>query len=110
MSYYVYIICSLSDVYDNVPEVTERFNELNALFRQKYDCDPDFYVRAPGRVNLIGEHIDYHGYYHSLCFYLSYSVFPMAIANDMIIAVGSEENTSNATEFFVHNVVCFILY
>lgn len=35
----------------------------------------------------------------------SYSVFPMAIANDMIIAVGSEENVNNETEFYVHNVV-----
>ena len=43
----------------------------------------------------------------SYFYYCSYSVFPMAIANDMIIAVGSEENTTNATEFYVHNVVCF---
>ena len=29
----------------------------------------------------------------------------MAISNDMIIAVASEENVNNETEFFVHNVV-----
>ena len=40
-----------------------RFAELNTLFKEKYGCMPEFYVRAPGRVNLIGEHIDYHKYY-----------------------------------------------
>lgn len=51
----------LEDVYDNIPEIKARFTELNNLFEEKYHCKPDFYVRAPGRVNLIGEHIDYHG-------------------------------------------------
>ena len=49
-------------MYDNVPEATARFDELNALFKEKYGSLPEFYVRAPGRVNLIGEHIDYHEY------------------------------------------------
>ena len=50
----------LEDVYDNVGEIQSRFTELNNLFEEKYHCKPDFYVRAPGRVNLIGESIIYY--------------------------------------------------
>jgi galactokinase len=32
--------------------VTRRFTDY-------YEVEPDFLVRAPGRVNLIGEHTDY---------------------------------------------------
>ncbi|XP_050539155.1 N-acetylgalactosamine kinase [Daktulosphaira vitifoliae] len=37
---------------------------------------PEYYVKVPGRVNLIGEHVDYCGY----------SVFPMAIKQCIIVA------------------------
>ena len=53
---------SIEDVYDDVSAANARFDELNTLFKEKYGCMPEFYVRAPGRVNLIGEHIDYHKY------------------------------------------------
>jgi galactokinase len=29
------------------------------VFRQKFGADPAFIARAPGRVNLLGEHVDY---------------------------------------------------
>ncbi len=30
-----------------------------AAFRQRFRADPEFVARAPGRVNLLGEHVDY---------------------------------------------------
>ena len=46
----------------NVPAVSERsFQELLAAFPGRFDATPGFAVRAPGRVNLIGEHTDYSG-------------------------------------------------
>ncbi|XP_027277735.1 N-acetylgalactosamine kinase isoform X2 [Cricetulus griseus] len=54
-----------------------RLLKLKEMFNSKFGSTPKFYVRAPGRVNIIGEHIDYCGY----------SVLPMAVEQDMLIAV-----------------------
>lgn len=54
------------------------YNEIGKYFTLKFGSPPCFYVRVPGRVNLIGEHIDYCGF----------SVLPMAIEQDIILAVG----------------------
>ncbi|MCC6312124.1 MAG: galactokinase [Trueperaceae bacterium] len=45
------------------------------LFEQRFGGTPDFAARAPGRVNIIGEHTDYnHGF-----------VLPMAIERETVI-------------------------
>lgn len=59
---------------------------LESLTRKAIDCyraqfqnPPDFLVAAPGRVNLIGEHVDYNDGF----------VLPMAIERYVVIAFGS---------------------
>ena len=46
------------------------------LFRDAYGDEPSLVVRAPGRVNLIGDHTDYNDGF----------VLPMAIDTDLVIA------------------------
>ena len=56
-----------------------RYARLTNLFGTSYPgMKPQFIVRAPGRVNLIGEHTDYNGY----------PVFPMAIDRDFVFVIG----------------------
>lgn len=55
----------------------ERLQNLKKAFETKFGEPPLFYACAPGRVNLIGEHIDYCGY----------SVLPMAIEQNILAAI-----------------------
>ncbi len=55
--------------------------QLTELFYQQYGSQPETVVRAPGRVNLIGEHIDYNGG----------PVLPIAIDKHFLIA-GKKRN------------------
>lgn len=50
---------------------------MKAKFIEIYGKEALVYARILGRVNLIGEHIDYEGY----------SVLPMAICWDTIVAI-----------------------
>ncbi|TIA97411.1 hypothetical protein E3P95_02869 [Wallemia ichthyophaga] len=76
---------ALDKVYpaDRVTNQGVRWNSLVESFKSHYGYKPAFIVRAPGRVNLIGEHID-----HAL-----FGVVPMAIVPDVIIAIGPRADT-----------------
>ncbi len=50
--------------------------ELKQEFERRFSAPPEYIVRAPGRVNLIGEHTDYNGGF----------VLPMAIDREVRIA------------------------
>ena len=63
---------------------------LFAAFYQRYGYAPQL-VRAPGRVNLIGEHTDYNGGY----------VLPAAIDKEIIFAVGL--NGTDAARLYAHD-------
>lgn len=41
------------------PPLADLANDANDAFREAFQTDPEFHAAAPGRVNLIGEHIDY---------------------------------------------------
>lgn len=67
-----------------------RINRLKQHFCEEFGCEPMFFVRVPGRVNLIGEHIDYCGY----------PVLPMALEQDILIAAA----ILNKPELHVRNI------
>ncbi|KAL6261505.1 hypothetical protein P5V15_006593 [Pogonomyrmex californicus] len=69
-------------------DISPRLKTLADHFISKYNVQPSFFARVPGRVNLIGEHIDYCGY----------SVCPMAIEQDILVAVTlSKDNEIHLT-------------
>jgi len=41
------------------PSINELVEEVDSQFQAQFGTAPDVIVAAPGRVNLIGEHIDY---------------------------------------------------
>lgn len=53
-----------------------------AIYANQYGAAPDLVARAPGRVNLIGEHTDYNEGF----------VFPAAIDRNFVIAVGRHQD------------------
>ncbi|CBI22858.3 hypothetical protein VitviT2T_006144 [Vitis vinifera] len=74
------VFSALEPVYGGGSQLEEaqlRFDGLKSKFVEVFGQAPDIFARSPGRVNLIGEHIDYEGY----------SVLPMAIRQDTIVAI-----------------------
>ena len=60
--------------------LTEIVSEVRDQFAAQFGSAPDFVVAAPGRVNLIGEHIDYNDGF----------VLPMAIERYTVIAAKAQ--------------------
>ena len=69
-------MCSIISVkeYSNQHRTLSIISKFEKEFNGKR---PEAIIRVPGRVNLIGEHIDYCGY----------GVHPMAIEQDILVAV-----------------------
>jgi galactokinase len=85
------IVSSLAGIYTSnalEPQV-KRWERLLQIFKSTYGHPATFVSRSPGRVNIIGEHIDY-----SL-----YSVLPMAISADCLLAVSFSLESSSLDSF-----------
>lgn len=70
--------------YSNEEQQRARYQAVRDKFAATYGEPPAFFARAPGRVNLVGEHIDY----------CHFSVLPMAIEVDVIAAVAPAQGTT----------------
>ena len=57
--------------------------KLTEKFQSIYNGQPQFVFRAPGRVNLIGEHTDYNGGF----------VFPAAINSEIKMAMSPRSDS-----------------
>jgi galactokinase len=53
-----------------------------SAYENEYGIKPEMVIRAPGRVNLIGEHTDYNDGF----------VLPCAIDRDTVVAIGAADN------------------
>ena len=87
---------TLDDIYpsDAVGPQTARWNRLLSQFKERYGKLPDFISRSPGRVNIIGEHIDY-------CLY---EVLPMAITADVLLAVSVHQSEPGPSTVRLQNI------
>ncbi|OCT47138.1 Galactokinase [Cladophialophora carrionii] len=72
-----YVYAGAGEGNDVPSELRHRFSNLIKTFGNKYGQKPEFVSRSPGRVNIIGEHVDY-----SL-----YNVLPAAVTVDVLVAV-----------------------
>lgn len=63
-----------------------RWQELAGHFHERFGRAAEGVARAPGRVNLIGEHVDYEGY----------AVLPMAIEQAVCAAFAASKGEGNA--------------
>ncbi|KAH9949915.1 galactokinase gal [Amylocystis lapponica] len=84
------IVTSLQEVHTDfvtAANQAERWNDLVAEFERRFGKKPTYIARAPGRVNLIGEHIDY----------VLFGVFPAAVERDIMIACGPSSSDGSST-------------
>ncbi|KAG6574574.1 galactokinase [Phytophthora cinnamomi] len=68
-------------------EGSKRLLRVMDEFKTRYGTQPTGVARAPGRVNLIGEHVDYEGY----------AVLPMAIEQSVYAAFSTVVNNVNCS-------------
>lgn len=59
------VISALSEIYGNAPDLLERkrrlIAKLLAAYRERYGDEEVIVARAPGRVNIMGRHVDHQG-------------------------------------------------
>src|SRR5260221_11508048 len=67
------------------PALEALARKISAQFAERFGRPPRWMAAAPGRVNLIGEHVDYNGGF----------VLPMAIGRFTVIAADAAPGSAN---------------
>ncbi|CAB9527802.1 acetylgalactosamine kinase [Seminavis robusta] len=75
-------LSSASELLDHSESQLAALQRAQDEFQQAYNHAPQYVARAPGRVNLIGEHIDYNGF----------GVLPMALQQSVFCAVSCRQS------------------
>jgi N-acetylgalactosamine kinase len=70
------VVSSLAEAWGESDADARRIDSLTSVFIKEFGQSPEFFVHAPGRVNVIGEHVDYH----------DLPVLPFALSQDVVIA------------------------
>lgn len=80
---YVPTFTKLEEIYHDSIESLQmpRYNALNENFEKQFGKSPEFIARAPGRVCILGDHLDCQ----------DYSVIPAAIDHDFLMAYRTVE-------------------
>jgi len=78
----------ISEAWGESDDDAKRIDSLTAAFTEAFGSEPDFFVHAPGRVNVIGEHVDYH----------LFSVLPFALRQDIVFAVSSSDDAASGVQ------------
>lgn len=87
------IYTNLNHLYANLGTTlnhAERWNTLVEEFEKRYGRKPEYIARAPGRINVIGEHIDY----------ALFGVLPTAVERDILIACAPRSPAKDKEEAY----------
>ncbi|KLO11436.1 galactokinase gal [Schizopora paradoxa] len=90
------VYTALQDVFSDADKASQqrtRWNHIIEAFEDRYGRKPTHVIRAPGRVNLMGDHIDY----------TLFGVFPAAIESDVLMAI-AKADTSDPGRVTAENI------
>jgi len=85
------VYTSLNDVFGDLQTASiqsTRWDGIVKEYESRFGRKPTYIARAPGRVNLIGDHIDY----------VLFGVFPAAVEQDILIACGPSGSLADGSD------------
>lgn len=77
---------------------------LDKLFRAHFDATPALFARAPGRVNLIGEHTDYNDGFVLPCAISKQTMVAVRPRNDRMVNIVAGDLDGAITSFGLDNI------